>query len=94
MSHFPALFMGLLNKPGVEAGDVVVAIGPGPLGLFGKPIEIDFEQIAYKELQVTGFFTQKWTAWEKSAKASWTGKNTDKATGNREAPHDRMEEMF
>jgi len=36
------------------------------MGLFGKPIEIDFEQIAYKELKVTGFFTQKWTAWEKA----------------------------
>lgn len=162
MSHFPALFMGLLNKPGVEAGDVVVAIGPEPLGLlssqiskveggyivvlglsvdeaklslakklgadvvvdiergdpeeiikdltkgygadvvlecsgssagaklglmlirkkgkftqmglFGKPIEIDFEQIAYKELQVTGFFTQKWTAWEKALRLLGQGK--------------------
>jgi len=36
------------------------------MGLFGKPIEIDFEQIAYKELRVTGFFSQKWTAWEKA----------------------------
>jgi len=34
------------------------------MGLFGKPIEIDFEQVAYKELRVTGFFSQRWTAWE------------------------------
>ena len=36
------------------------------MGLFGKSIDIDFEQIAYKELKVTGFFSQKWTAWEKA----------------------------
>jgi len=34
------------------------------MGLFGKPIEIDLEQIAYKELTVSGFFSQKWTAWQ------------------------------
>lgn len=36
------------------------------IGLFGRPIEIDFELIAYKELRVTGSFSQKWTAWEKA----------------------------
>jgi L-iditol 2-dehydrogenase len=34
------------------------------MGLFGKPIEIDLEQIAYKELDVSGFISQKWTAWQ------------------------------
>ena len=29
------------------------------MGLFGNPITIDFEQIAFKELQVTGFISQK-----------------------------------
>lgn len=38
------------------------------MGLFGKPITIDFEQIAYKELKVTGFFSHKWTSWEKAIK--------------------------
>jgi len=33
------------------------------IGLFGHPIEIDFEKIAYKELIVKGTFSQKWTAW-------------------------------
>ena len=33
------------------------------LGLFGKPFELNFEQIAYKELRVTGSFSQIWTAW-------------------------------
>jgi len=36
------------------------------IGLFGSPIEIDFEKIAYKELKVTGSFSQKWTAWKKA----------------------------
>ncbi len=34
------------------------------IGLFGGPIEIDFEKIAYKEIKLTGSFSQKWTAWE------------------------------
>jgi L-iditol 2-dehydrogenase len=34
------------------------------IGLFGKPIEINFETIAYKELSVSGSFSQRWTAWE------------------------------
>jgi L-iditol 2-dehydrogenase len=38
------------------------------LGLFGKPIEINFETIAYKELSVSGSFSQRWTAWEISLK--------------------------
>jgi L-iditol 2-dehydrogenase len=33
------------------------------IGLFGKPVTVDFERIAYKELQVTGSFAQRWTAW-------------------------------
>jgi L-iditol 2-dehydrogenase len=36
------------------------------IGLFGRPIEIDFEKIAYKELKVAGTFSQKWTAWKKA----------------------------
>jgi L-iditol 2-dehydrogenase len=36
------------------------------VGLFGKPITVDFEKIAYKEIRVTGSFSQKWSAWEKS----------------------------
>jgi len=44
------------------------------MGLFGKPIEIDFEQVAYKELRVTGFFSQKWTAWEMALQLLEKGK--------------------
>ncbi|RLE11636.1 sorbitol dehydrogenase [Candidatus Aerophobetes bacterium] len=44
------------------------------MGLFGRPIEIDFEQIAYKELKVTGFFSHNWTSWEKALKLLEQGK--------------------
>ncbi len=33
------------------------------MGLYGKPITVDFEKIAYKELKVTGSMAQRWTAW-------------------------------
>ena len=36
------------------------------MGLFGEVINIDFERIAFKELQVTGFIAQKRTAWERA----------------------------
>lgn len=37
-------------------------------GLFGKPIALDFEKIAYKELKVTGFFAHVPSAWERALK--------------------------
>jgi L-iditol 2-dehydrogenase len=36
------------------------------MGLFGQPIEIDFEQIAFKEIQVKGFVSQRRPAWERA----------------------------
>jgi L-iditol 2-dehydrogenase len=36
------------------------------IGLFGQPITIDFEKIAYRELRVVGSFAQRWTAWKKA----------------------------
>ena len=36
------------------------------MGLFGHPIRIDFEKVAYKELQATGSFSQKRTAWKRA----------------------------
>jgi L-iditol 2-dehydrogenase len=34
------------------------------IGLYGKPISLDFEKVALKELKVTGSFAQKWSAWK------------------------------
>jgi L-iditol 2-dehydrogenase len=36
------------------------------VGLFGRPIKVDFEKIAYKEIEVTGSLSQRWTAWKLS----------------------------
>jgi L-iditol 2-dehydrogenase len=36
------------------------------VGLFYKPITIDFEKIAYKELSLYGTLSQRWTAWKRS----------------------------
>jgi L-iditol 2-dehydrogenase len=49
------------------------------IGLFGKPITIDFERIAYKELKVTGSLGQRWTAWKRSLRIMEQGKVNLKA---------------
>lgn len=36
------------------------------IGLFGRPIKIDFEKISYKELTVKGSFSQKWNCWDRA----------------------------
>ena len=36
------------------------------IGLFGKPIQIDFEKICFRELKVTGSLGSTWTSWEKA----------------------------
>jgi L-iditol 2-dehydrogenase len=38
------------------------------VGLFGKPIEINFEMIAYKEARVTGSLGQNWLNWNLAVK--------------------------
>jgi L-iditol 2-dehydrogenase len=36
------------------------------IGLFGKPIEIDFEKIAFKEIVVNGTVSQRRPAWKRT----------------------------
>jgi L-iditol 2-dehydrogenase len=36
------------------------------IGLFGKPIQIDFEKICFRELKVTGSLGSTWASWEKA----------------------------
>ncbi|MDA0840554.1 MAG: zinc-binding dehydrogenase [Planctomycetota bacterium] len=38
------------------------------MGLYPGPIEIDFSQIAYREISVTGFMAQKRSAWKRAIK--------------------------
>jgi L-iditol 2-dehydrogenase len=35
------------------------------VGLFPRPFELSFDQIAYKELRVTGSLGQRWTSWQR-----------------------------
>lgn len=44
------------------------------IGLFGKPIQIDFEKICYRELKVTGSMGSTWTSWEKAIQLMSSGK--------------------
>ena len=36
------------------------------IGVFGGPIEIDFEKIIWKELELKGTFSHNWTTWKKT----------------------------
>ncbi|HOV37588.1 MAG TPA: zinc-binding dehydrogenase [Spirochaetales bacterium] len=36
------------------------------IGLFGKPISLDFERICYKEIKVTGSLGSRWISWERA----------------------------
>ena len=64
------------------------------MGLFGNPINIDFERIAFKELQVTGFFSQKKTAWERALKLMEYGIVSTKALVTHEMPISEWQEAF
>ena len=44
------------------------------MGLPGKPIEIDFEKIAYKELQVSGGIGQRRPAWKRALRLMESGR--------------------
>ena len=44
------------------------------VGLFGRPVELDFEQIAFKELIVTGSLGQKPSAWKRALHLLSSGK--------------------
>jgi L-iditol 2-dehydrogenase len=44
------------------------------IGLFGRPITLDFERIAYKEIRVTGSLSQRWTAWKRTLQLMEQGK--------------------
>ena len=64
------------------------------MGLFGNPINVDFEQIAFKELQVTGFISQKKTAWERALKLMAHGMVSTKALITHEMPISEWQEAF
>jgi L-iditol 2-dehydrogenase len=43
------------------------------MGLFGKPIEIDFETVAFKEINVEGFVSQHNPSWKRALRLMGNG---------------------
>ena len=64
------------------------------IGLFGKPITLDFERISYKELHVTGSLGQRWTAWKRTIRIMAQGKVNLKAVISGKFPLTRWKEAF
>ena len=64
------------------------------IGLFGKPINVNFEKIAYKELRVTGSLGQRWTAWKRAIGIMAQGKVNLKAVTSGKYPLTRWKEAF
>ncbi len=44
------------------------------IGLYGKPITVDFERICYKEIKVTGSLGSRWLSWENALYLTKAGK--------------------
>ena len=64
------------------------------VGLFGKPIEIPYEEIALKELSVTGCFGHRKSSWDLGIRLLAEGKVKTGPLISGEYPLDRWEEAF
>ncbi len=64
------------------------------IGLFGKPIQIDFEKICYREIKVTGSLGSTWTSWEKAIQLMASGKVNTKALVSDIMPITEWEKAF
>lgn len=64
------------------------------VGLFGKPITLDFERIAYKELKVTGTLSQRWTAWKRTIRIMAQGRINLKAVTSDKFPLTQWKTAF
>ncbi|MDK2799254.1 MAG: L-iditol 2-dehydrogenase [Clostridiales bacterium] len=64
------------------------------IGLFSKPITIDFEKICYKELKVTGSLGSRWTSWEKAIQLLESGKVQTKPLVSHQMPITEWEKAF
>jgi L-iditol 2-dehydrogenase len=69
----------LLECSGSEkaANDAVLAVKRQgqytQIGLFGRPISIDFEKICFKEIKVIGSLASKWTSWKRALQLAAQG---------------------
>ncbi len=64
------------------------------VGLFGKPVELPFEEIALKELTVVGSFAQKTSSWDLGMRLLAEGKVKTAPLVSGEYPLDRWKEAF
>lgn len=64
------------------------------MGLFGKPVELPFEEIALKELTVVGSFAQRKSSWDLGLKLLQDGKVKTGPLVSGEYPIDQWEEAF
>jgi L-iditol 2-dehydrogenase len=64
------------------------------IGLFGKPVTLDFERIAYKEIKVTGSLGQRWTAWKRAIRLMAQGKVNLKGVSSDKFPLAQWQEAF
>jgi L-iditol 2-dehydrogenase len=46
------------------------------IGIFGKPVSFDLDQVLYKEIRIMGSFSQKYTAWKEAIKLFSQGRIT------------------
>jgi L-iditol 2-dehydrogenase len=64
------------------------------IGLFGKPVTLNFERIAYKELVVTGSLGQRWTAWKRAIRIMAQGRVNLKAVTSDKFPLSQWKAAF
>lgn len=64
------------------------------IGLFAKPIQIDFEKICFRELKVTGSLGSTWTSWEKGIQLLTSGKVNTKELVSHVMPITEWEKAF
>lgn len=64
------------------------------IGLFPGPFELSFDQIAYKELRVTGSLGQRWTSWERALKLLGQGQVDTRSLVSHVLPLTEWREAF
>lgn len=64
------------------------------IGLFGKPVTIDFERICFKELKVTGSLGSKRSSWESAIQLLASGKVQTERLVSHELPLTEWETAF
>ncbi|MBW2369092.1 MAG: zinc-binding dehydrogenase [Deltaproteobacteria bacterium] len=64
------------------------------IGIFGKPVSIDLDLLVYKEIQATGSFSQKYSAWKEAIRLASLGKIKVKPLISHVLPLDAWEDGF